>query len=192
MMSQFEPEEIQLERERVVLEEIKNNPNSHHNAIVKIIVPKYMAKTTFEKTRDSLIKKNILSFTMKGNKKFYHIIENYQMKSLQLIERMTHVNFQHLQHQIKRLNENYHHKDLDEKISISSQLLKELLRTDNGFTLLDAVKNSKKTLYKDEHLEIQEMISVILQNITNDNDVEFIFPPIVSFIEFNFVKNHEI
>jgi hypothetical protein len=64
-----------------------------------------------------------------------------------------------------------------------------LLQTDNGFTVLDAVKNPKKTLYKDEHLEIQEMISEIFKVITNDRDFELVYPTVMSYLENNFSKN---
>jgi hypothetical protein len=191
MMSQFEPEEIRFEREKAVLEEIRKNPDRHHNALIKALVPKFMAKTTFEKTRDSLIEKNVISCQMKGNKKFYQITENYQKTSMQLIERITHSNFQYLQHETKRLGENFHHKDVNEKISKSIQMLRELLQTENGFTLLDSIKNSKKTLYKDEHLSIQEMIFFVLQSITKDKDAEIIFPSIMSCVGFDFSKNFE-
>ena len=184
-MSQFEREEIHFEREKAILEAIKNNPHLHHNEIIKIVVPAHMAKATFEKTRDELIEKNILSYSMKGNKKFYHITENYQTKTLHLIERITHLNFQNLQHEVKHWNENYHHKDVNEKILYSRQILKNLFQIDNEFTFLDAIKNSKKTLYKDEHQIIQEMISNIFLNITNDKDSEIIFHSMINYVEFN-------
>jgi hypothetical protein len=191
MMSQFEPKEIYFEREKVILEEIRKNPDRHHNALIKELVPKFMAKTTFEKTRDSLIEKNVISCQMRGNRKFYQITQNYQKTSMQLIERITHSNFQYLQHEIKRLEENFQHKDVNEKISKSIQMLRELLQTDNGFTLLDSIKNSKKTLYKDEHLSIQEMIFFVLQSITKDKDAEVIFPSIMSCGGFDLSKNFE-
>ena len=93
-MSQFEPKGTMIEREQAIIKEIKKNPNLHHNALIKRIVPRHMAKTTFEKTRDSLIEKNIISCTTKGNKKFYQITEDLQRKSLLLIERITLANFQ--------------------------------------------------------------------------------------------------
>ncbi|MFB5634583.1 MAG: hypothetical protein ACE5SV_06960 [Candidatus Nitrosomaritimum aestuariumsis] len=189
MMSQFEPEEIAIEREGVIIDEIQKNPDLHHNALIKKIVPRYMAKTTFERVRDNLIEKNVISCLMKGNKKFYRITENYEKRSLQLIERMTHLNFQHLQHETKRLRDDYHHKDVNEKISKGIQLLRELLQIDNGFTILDSIKNSKKTLYKNEHLEIQEMIAFVFLAITNDKNAEMIFPQIMSSVGFNFTKN---
>jgi hypothetical protein len=192
MMSQFEPKETSFEREKVILEEIRKNPDRHHNALIKVLVPKFMAKTTFEKTRDSLIEKNVISCHMRGNRKFYQITENYQIKSLQLIERIIQSNFQHLQHEIKRLEDNFHRKDMNEKISKSIQMLRELLQTDNGFTVLDSIKNSKKTLYKDEHLTIQEMIFFVLQSITNDKDAEIIFPSIMSCVGFYFSRNFEL
>ena len=191
MMSQFEPEAEGIERERVILEEIRKYPDLHHNALIKRIVPEFMAKTTFEKTRDSLIEKNVISCSMKGNRKFYTITEDYQKRSLLLIERITIANFHFLQHELKRLQDDYHHKDVNEKISKGIQLLRELLQTDNGFTILDSIKNSKKTLYKDEHLEIQEMISFVLQVISKDKHVDFIFPSIMSCIGFDFTKNFE-
>jgi hypothetical protein len=183
MMSQFEPEEISFERERAILEEVQNNPNLHHNALIKSIVPKYMAKTTFERTKNRLIEKNILSVSQIGNKKFYSITENYQKSSLQLIERISHENYQSLQHEIKKIKEDYHHKDVNEKITTCVQLLIGFLQTDNEFTLLDAVKNPKKTLYKDEHQTIQEMISKVFKMINDDKDFEIIYPTVMSYIE---------
>ena len=117
MMSQFEPETNGVERERVILEEIRKNPDLHHNALIKKIVPKFMAKTTFEKTRDNLVEKNVISCAMKGNRKFYTITEDYQKRSLLLIERITIANYHFLQHELKRLQDDYHHKDVNEKIS---------------------------------------------------------------------------
>jgi hypothetical protein len=188
MMSQIEPEETSFERERAILQEVQKNPNLHHNALIKSIVPKYMAKTTFEKTKNRLIEKNILSVSQTGNKKFYHITENYHKSSLQLIERISHEDYQSLQHEIKRIKQDYHHKDVNEKIYIGVQLLRKLLQIDNGFTFLDSIKNAKRTLYKDEHLAIQEMISIVFQIISDDKDVKLISPSIISNIGFNISK----
>jgi len=189
-MSQFEPEEIQLERERIILEEIKNNPKSHHNALVKKIVPKYMAKATFEKTRNELIEKNILAFTYQGNRKFYQITEKYEKKAIQIIERITISNFQLLKHEMKRINEKSYHNDVNEKILSFSSILRKLLQTDSGFTFLDSIKNSKKTLYKNEHLEIQEMIYFVFHSITKEKESEIILPTVLNFIGFDFSKSY--
>jgi len=64
-MTYLEPNSELYERERIVLDCIKNNPDIHHNALLKMIVPEYMAKTTFEKTRDSLLEKQIIQFKKK-------------------------------------------------------------------------------------------------------------------------------
>ena len=191
MMSQFEPKEIQLERERIILEEIKNNPNLHHNALIKKIVPKYMAKTTFEKTRNGLIEKQIITFATKRNRKFYQIIEEYDQKTIHLIERITVSNFQFLKHEIKRIDANFYHKDVNEKILLFSSILKKLFQTDNGFTFLDSIKNSKKTLYKDEHLEIQEMIFFIFHCITKEKKSEIILPTVLSYMGLDLSKSYE-
>ena len=49
-----------------------------------------------------------------------------------------------LKFQIKRLETDFPHKDVDEKINTSNSLLRRLLQTDNGFTILDSIKNLKK------------------------------------------------
>jgi hypothetical protein len=177
------------ERERIVLEYIKNNLDLHHNALLKLIVPQFMAKTTFEKTRNSLLEKEIISVTAKGNMKFYHPTENYEQRSYQHIERTTNNFFHDLKSKIKRLDTDYPHKDIDEKIKISNSLLRNLLQTDNGFTILDSAKNPKKTLYRDEHLMIQQLIHKVMDIIRNDGDFDIIYPTIVSYLGIIMPKN---
>jgi hypothetical protein len=183
--SQFEPDERIFERERTILEEIQKNPNLHHNALIKLLVPRFMAKTTFEKTKNQLVEKNVLSVNQEGNKKFYQITENYQKKYLQQIERITHENYQNLQHQIKRVKENHEHKNVNEKVMIYVRLIKDLLHTDNGFTFLDSVKNPKRTLYKDEHLSIQEMISKVYDIIIKAKDFKLIYTVVMKHVGLN-------
>jgi len=181
-MSRYEPNREMYERERIVLECIKNNRNLHHNALIKLIVPEFMAKTTFEKTRNSLLEKEIISVHIKGNMKFYRQAENYEQKSQQHIERNTNNSFHDLKLKIKRLDTDYPHKDVDEKIIIANSLLRNLMQTDNGFTILDSTKNPKKTLYRDEHLTIQQLIHQVFEMIRHDKDFEIIFPTIVSYL----------
>ena len=148
-----------------------------------------MAKTTFEKTRDSLLEKEIISVQNKGNMKFYFVTENYEQKSQQHIERSTTNSFHDLKFKIKKLDVDYPHKDVDEKIIIANSLLRNLLNADNGFTILDSAKNPKKTLYKDEHLTIQQLIHQIFEIVRHDKDFEIIFPTIVSYLGIIMPKN---
>jgi hypothetical protein len=148
-----------------------------------------MAKTTFEKTRDSLLEKEIISVQNKGNMKFYFPTENYEHKSQQHIERSTTNSFHDLKLKIKKLDADYHHKDVDEKIVIANSFLRNLLNTDNGFTILDSAKNPKKTLYKDEHLTIQQLIHQTFEIVRHDKDFEIIFPTIVSYLGIIIPKN---
>ena len=168
------------ERERIVFQNIKDNPELHHNALLKQIVPKFMAKTTFEKTRDSLLEKEVIFVNTRRNMKFYLPTENYEEKLYRRIERNTNTIFHDLKLTIKKLDTDYSHKDADEKISLANTLLRNLIKVDNGFTLLDSVKNPKKTLYRDEHLTIQQLINHVFEVIRKDLDFEIIFPSIVS------------
>jgi hypothetical protein len=188
-MSHHEPDLEMYERERIVLESIKNNPDLHHNAVLKLIVPEFMAKTTFEKTRDSLLEKEIITVQSKGNMKFYRPTENYEQKSQRHIEQSTNSSFHDLKLQIKKLDTDYSYKDVDEKIIIANSLLRNLLKTDNGFTIMDSAKNPKKTLYRDEHLTIQQLINQIFEVIRHDKDFEIIFPTIISYLRIIMPKD---
>ena len=184
MMSQFKPDAETYERERVVFEMIKNNPNLHHNALLKQIVPEFMAKTTFEKTRDSLLEKEIIFVKTSGNMKFYVFTEKYEEKIRYSIEHNTNNSYHDLKLKIKKLNSNYVHNDIDKKIMLANFLLVNLVRVDNGFTVLDSVKNPKKTLYGDEHLTIQQLTHQVFTTIKNDKDFGIVFPIVVSNVGF--------
>ena len=181
MMSRSEPTMNYYERERIILQCIRDNPHLHHNGLLKIIVPEYMAKTTFEKTRDSLVEKEIIFVEKKRNMKFYVLTPNYREKSQQRLEQNTNKTYHDLKLKIKRLDVDYPHKDIDDKILITNMLLTSLLQTDNGFTILDSIKNPKKTLYQDEHLTIQQLIFQLFKIIKTDVDYELLFPTIVSY-----------
>ena len=73
-MSHNEPKIKNYERERIILQCVKDNPDLHHNGLIKIIVPEYMAKTTFEKSRNSLVEKEILTVKKKSK---YEILCNH-------------------------------------------------------------------------------------------------------------------
>ena len=184
MISQIEHNFEISERERVVLERIKNNPDLHHNALLKQIVPEFMAKTTFEKTRDSLLEQEIIFVKTSGNMKFYVFTENYEEKLQYRIEHNTNNSYHDLKLKIKKLNSNYTHNDIDGKIMLANFLLVNLIRADNGFTVLDSVKNPKKTLYRDEHLTIQQLIHQVFMIIRNDKDFGIVFPIVVSNVGF--------
>jgi hypothetical protein len=181
MMSRSEPTMNYYERERIILQCIRDNPHLHHNGLLKIIVPEYMAKTTFEKTRNSLVEKEIIFVEKKRNMKFYVLTPNYKEKSQQRLEQNTNKTYHDLKLKIKRLDVDYPHKDIDDKILITNILLTSLLQTDNGFTILDSIKNPKKTLYQDEHLMIQQLIFQLFKIIKTDVDYELLFPTIVSY-----------
>ena len=179
-MSQIKPNSEIYERERVILETVKNYPELHHNALLKKIVPEFMAKTTFEKTRDSLLEKEIITVSHKGNMKFYTPVKNFEERIYHRIEQNTNNSYHDLKLKIKKLGTDYSHKDIDDKISVANFLLRNLILVDTGFTLLDSVKNPKKTLYRDEHLTVQQLIDHVFEIIRQDKDFKIIFPATVS------------
>jgi predicted transcriptional regulator len=191
MMTYLEPDSELYERERIVLEYIKNNSNIHHNALIKKIVPEFMAKTTFEKTRNSLIEKQMITVEKKGNMKFYSPTLNYGDKFQQYVERSTTAAFHNIKNYIKKIEIDYQHKGVNEKIIVVNSLLKNIFQIDNGFTLLDSNKNPKKTLYRDEHLEIQQLLHRVFAVIHNDKDFDTVYPTVLSYLSTSMPKNYQ-
>jgi hypothetical protein len=179
----------QLERERVIIEHIKIEGSIHHNALIRKIVPVYMAKSTFEKVRDDLVEKQIISMKMSKNRKIYSINENVEGKSFQKIEQRTNQLFHDIKMRIRKIETDYIHKDNSEKINIAYRVIDELLRIDNGFTILDSIKNPKKTLYKDEHMDIQELINQVLEIVKKDKSSQMNIAAVISSLSINNVKN---
>ena len=179
-------------RERTVLEHIRNHPNLHHNALIKLLVPEFMAKATFEKTRDSLVEKGLISIQAKGNMRLYFPVSDYDLNALHYFEKVTHNSFHNLKNSTNKLQFDYQHKDVNEKIDLVIFLLKNLLQTEMGFTLLDSIKNPKKTLYKDEHLEIQRLIFQVFEIIRNNKDGENIFPLMISYLGIMLPKHVQV
>jgi hypothetical protein len=178
-MTYFQINPELYERERIVLEFIKKYPDVHHNSLLKMIVPKYMAKATFEKTRDSLFEKELISVKKQGNMKIYVSTFNYEQKSLQHFEKLTNTSFHNLKNYIKKLETDYRHKAISEKTSIANSLLKNIIQTDTGFTILDSLKNPKRMLYHDEHLTIQQLIHETFKIIHSDKDYDTIYPTVM-------------
>jgi len=67
--------------------------------------------------------------------------------------------------------------------------LKQLFQTDAGFTFLDSIKNPKKTLYRDEHLTIQQLIHKVIKIVQNDADFEIVFPSIIGSLGIFMPRN---
>jgi len=178
-MTYYETNPKLYERERIIVDFIKKFPDVNHNSLLKMIVPKYMAKTTFEKTRDSLLKKEMISVKKQGNMKIYVSTFNYQQKSLQHFERLTNTSFHNLKNFIKKLEIDYRHKAVSEKISVANSLLRNIIQTDAGFTILDSIKNPKRMLYHDEHLAIQQLIHETFKIIYSDKDSNTIYPTVM-------------
>ena len=127
---------------------------------ISVIIPIYNEAATcielINKVQAVLLEKEIISVKKTRKHEVLFIIENYEEKFQHRIEKKTNHLFHDLKLQIKRLDSDYPHKDIDEKILLANSLLTNLVLSDNGFTLLDSFKNPKKTLYMDEHLEIQQ------------------------------------
>ena len=108
--------ESHLDRERLVLEEIRNNEEISQNKLMKIIVEnpdhnkRLMAKNTFEKTLKAIQLKRLADFRKEGNKKIWYI-EGLNVKKFQELEKFI----KDMEKKLPTISKEFHKKTLTDK-----------------------------------------------------------------------------
>lgn len=192
-MAQYSHKAESIEREIQILNVIENNPNLNHNSIINIIVnkEKSMAKATFEKSIKNMLEKNIINVEQIGNKKYYSIKQDYEHIHQTRLERGTEILFHSIKKQSQHLKERYQHLSIDEKSHSVIQIILDCLTVGGGFTIIDALKNPKKILYKDEQIFIQEIINEMFHLMKNDKDFEHTYKIVSSYLLPDLSENYQ-
>ncbi len=180
-MTYFSEDGKPVGRELTILEYLDKFPNYNHNALMKeVVIKKLMAKKTFEKTIKSLISKGIVRASKSKNKIIYIRTDNFEEKYNSLLEKQTEIMYKFLIHEIKKITDNYKTYSVEDKVFNITFHLRNILQTDTGFTILDSLKNPDETLYADEHLTNQQLISSLLSIVAKDIDFKTVYPLVMN------------
>lgn len=183
-MTHYEPKSESIKREIQVLKIIEDNPNLNHNSVMDIAVnrQKIMAKATFEKCIKSLIEKNVLIVKQEANKKHYFLKENFEHVHQVRMERGVEILFHSVKKAIPHLKERYPHLSIDEKSQKVFEIISDCLTISEGFIVIGSIKNPKKIIYKDEQIDLQNMINEVFQMIKSDKDFNHVYKVVASYL----------
>jgi len=192
-MTYLEPRIESIEREIQVLKFIENNEGLNHNSVLDIIVNQQnlMAKATFEKCIKNLIEKNIVEVEQRGNKKHYQLRLNYDHVHKARLERGTEILFHAVKKELHHIKDGYQHLSVDQKSQKMFKIISNCITISSGFTLVDSVKNPKKMLYRDEQIDIQQMINDAFRIMTEDKDFEHVYKVVTAYLLPSLSENYQ-
>lgn len=192
-MTYLEPRIESIEREIQVLKFIENNEGLNHNSVLDIIVNQQnlMAKATFEKCIKNLIEKNIVEVEQRGNKKHYQLRQNYDHVHKARLERGTEILFHAVKKELHHIKDGYRHLSVDQKSQKMFKIISNCITISSGFTLMDSVKNPKKMLYRDEQIDIQQMINDAFRIMTEDKDFEHVYKVVTAYLLPSLSENYQ-
>ena len=131
-----------LNRERIVLDEIEKHTEIQQAKLKNIIVPKYMAKNTFEKTLKNIQLKRLADFRNDGNKKIWYV-EGVTVAKFKELEKWV----KDLEKKLPKISKEFSNKTLTEK----SQEVKWLFSLYQGnmsfLNLMYFLENTPKNEY---------------------------------------------
>ena len=99
-----------LNREEIVRSEIAKHTDIHQAKLKNIIVPKHMAKTTFEKTLKNIQVKRLTDFRYEGNRKIWYV-EGVTVQKFKELENYI----KDLERKLPKISKEFHNKTLTEK-----------------------------------------------------------------------------
>ena len=181
-----------------VLETIQKNPDIHHNALLRLVVPKFMAKKTAEKSIKSLSQRGMIYIHKVGRQTQYAFNEGKDqinpedLKKSALIWRM----FDELD--VKQLKQRYHELPTMQKTSESLFQIQRALHNISKLSFLEALENPNEESLKKEKLKLKKMIRTIIDIVRKDKDYKIVYPVIMQILssrKFSFslnIKNPEL
>ena len=179
-MTQFDAQNKGNTYEIKVLQAIHDYPEENHNGILRIVVPKHMAKNTAEKSIKRLIDRKVIIPQTVGNKKYYRIIRPELNKTKENLDKGTIIYYQILLAEIQNLEKQYSKLDTEGKTVRSLWILQLLTRLNTAYTIQNAIIDPEKLLMKNFRVSVQLLIKKIFDIILNDKKSRSLVYPIVS------------
>lgn len=178
--------------EFTTLEIIQKNPDIHHNALLKIVVPKHMAKKTAEKAIRSLSQRGLIFIHKVGRQTQYSFNEGKDQINPEQLKKsiLTWTRFDEAD--TINLKQCYSNLSTIQKASESLFQIQLALQNISQLSFLESLEEPKEEPYKKEKLKLKKRIREIIDLIRNDEDYKIIYPVIMQILsnrKFEFSLN---
>ena len=166
-----------LNREEIVRSEIAKHTDIHQAKLKNIIVPKHMAKTTFEKTLKNIQLKGLADFRNEGNKKIWYI-EGGTVTKFKELEKFI----KDLEKKLPKLSKEFADRTLSEK----AQEVKWLFSLYEGnMSFINVIHILEKTPKKEYDKSLELMHRYLETNMKiwkKDKDAKYLIPELMMSI----------
>ena len=166
-----------LNREEIVRSEIAKHTDIHQAKLKNIIVPKHMAKTTFEKTLKNIQLKGLADFRNEGNKKIWYI-ERGTVTKFKELEKFI----KDLEKKLPKLSKEFADRTLSEK----AQEVKWLFSLYEGnMSFINVIHILEKTPKKEYDKSLELMHRYLETNMKiwkKDKDAKYLIPELMMSI----------
>ena len=166
-----------LNRENIVRLTIERHGEIHQAKLKKIIVPKHMAKTTFEKTLKNIQLKGLADFRTEGNKKIWYV-EGVNVAKFKELETWI----KDLEKKLPKISKEFSSKTLTEK----AQEVKWLFSLYQGnISFINLTHLTEKTPKKEYEKQIELMNRFLKINVSvwkKDKDSEQLIAELMMLI----------
>ena len=167
--------ESHLDRERHVLEEIRNNEEISQNKLMKIIVEnpdpskRLMAKNTFEKTLKAIQLKRLADFRKEGNKKIWYI-EGLNVEKFQELEKFI----KDMEKKLPTISKEFHNKTLIEKSQEVTWLFSLYAGNMSFLNLMYELENTPKREFDKSMQLMSRFLKLNVSIWKKDKDSEYL------------------
>ena len=163
-------------RQSKILELIRQKQRIHHNALKKLVVPRYMSNQTFVDTVKFLTEMNGIQVAQYGDNKKYYTLPSAELPDEDTVSRITIKSYKSMEQKVKELKGVYQKFSVQEKTIISIQYITSIFSALNGITLYMALSDSKLLKFKRIEENYRKRIQDIFNMIGNDKQRALVFP----------------
>ena len=156
-----------LNREKIVIDEITKHTEIPQAKLKNIIVPKYMAKTTFEKTLKNIQVKRLTDFRFEGNRKIWYV-EGVTVQKFKELENYI----KDLERKLPKISKEFHNKTLTEKAQEVKWLFSLYQGNMSFLNLMYLLENTPKKEYEKSLELMHRFLKINVSVWKKDKDSE--------------------
>jgi len=165
-----------------ILETIQKNPDIHHNALLKLVVPKFMAKKTAEKAIKSLSERGMIYIHKVGRQTQYSFNEGKDQINPEDLKKSILIWSLVDASEVKQLKQRYSELSTMQKTAESLFQIQLALQNISKLTFLEALENPNEEPLKNEKLKLKKIIRNIIDMVRKDKDYKIVYPVIIQIL----------
>ncbi|MCV0372456.1 MAG: hypothetical protein K5793_02765 [Nitrosarchaeum sp.] len=165
-----------------ILDIIQKNPDIHHNALLKIAVPKYMAKKTAEKAVKTLHGRGLIYINKVGRHTQYSFNQGKEQINLDDLKKSVLIWSAFDELDVKNLKQHFSKISSIQKTSEALFQIQNALQNISHLSLIEALENPNDEIFRKEKLKFKKRIREIINIVRKDKDYKTVYPILLQIL----------